>query len=96
MVLTPKFRIAVYWVLTVAVPLVLLGILYIGAVLVILGPTMGPRGNIDFLDFPPAKQRSAEVQAVANQALGVLLALVSIIAIAKHRLVLRRFLKAQR
>ena len=40
--------------------------------LLVLGPVMGPRGNIDYLDFPEAQKRSAQIQAVLTQLAGIL------------------------
>lgn len=60
------------WALVIFISIFALGIGYIGVIFLILGPMMGPRGDIDYDDFTQAQKRSAEIQAMLTQIFGLI------------------------
>jgi hypothetical protein len=63
---------ACQWVAVALIWIFALGSAYIGIILLLLGPMMGPRGDIDYGDFTDAQKHAAEIQALLTQLLGLI------------------------
>ena len=59
------------WILVALIWLFATGYAYVGIIFVLLGPMMGPRGDIDYPDFTEAQRRAADTQAVLSQMFGL-------------------------
>lgn len=53
------------------------GLIYIGGALILLAPVLGPRGNIDYLEFSADQKRRADLIMYSVIALGVIVSLVA-------------------
>ena len=62
---------AFQWILVALIWLFASGCAYVGVIFLVLGPMMGPRGDIDYVDFTEAQRRAADTQAVLNQLFGL-------------------------
>lgn len=60
----------VQWVIVALIWLFALGCAYVGIIFLLLGPMMGSRGDIDYVDFTEAQKRAVDTQAVLTQLLG--------------------------
>jgi len=57
-------RKVMFWTLSVAAWCAAAALAYIGLILLILGPMIGPMGDIDFVGFSEADKHAARVEAL--------------------------------
>ena len=60
----------VQWLIVALIWLFAAGCAYVGLIFLMLGPMMGPRGDIDYVAFTEEQQRAADTQAMLTQAFG--------------------------
>lgn len=60
-----------YWALSAIAWTGAAGLAYIGLVFLVLGPMMGPRGDIDYVGFSAAEKHAANVEAFWTSAFGL-------------------------
>lgn len=82
-----------YWTLSVLAWICAAGLVYIGLVFLVLGPMMGPRGDIDF-DFSAAQTHAADVQEFWTTILGLVLLATAGFVVWVRRRVVRRLVEA--
>jgi hypothetical protein len=78
-----------YWTLSVLAWMCAAGLIYIGLIFLVLGPMMGPRGDIDYVVFSEAQKHAANVEAFWTSMAGLVpLAIAGFIVRVRRRAVL--------
>lgn len=60
-----------HWAISLCLWIISIGMIYVGSILVILAPVLGPRGNIDYQEFSIEKQKCAKTVMYLTVAGGV-------------------------
>lgn len=94
--MTPALRKFLYWLTAVTAWALGIGLLYVAAVFIFLGPMMGPRGDIDYPDFAEQQKAAAEREAIQTQFLGLVPLSMSGVVFFVSRRVARRISGVQK
>jgi hypothetical protein len=90
----PRTKIAT-WILGFCLWVVAVALAYLGLILAILGPMIGPRGDIDYVGFSDAAKQAADMQALIMQIFGVVILVISVGIFISGFLFVRRFYARQ-
>jgi len=78
-----------FWVLSMCAWAIAAVLAYNGLIFLLLGSMMGPRGDIDYVDFSPAEKHAADVQAIWTSLFGLVPLTVAAFILWFHRRVVR-------
>ena len=79
----------IFWVLSLGAWAIAAGLAYIGFIFLLFGPMMGPRGDIDFVDFSTREKHAANVQAFWTSVFGLVPLAMAAFILWYHRRVIR-------